>query len=322
MRPAITVRSCLLCRLLMLALIFCAPAAHAFKKPTADLPGSADHPELGRIPGAKITRYEQRRFGVVHFPLSMGRRGIEQTGKAEGAIWKIEYYLPDNIAPDGAIAIYRRNLQKKGFQILLDHDDSRGYISMSRERRKVRERFKPLTRPIFILVAKGKLRGRLAAVIVYAYTVRTTWGKRHWVRLRIVESKPLDAGLKVIGAKQMASEIGSKGRIALYGILFDHDSDKIKPESTKTLSEIAKYLRNKPEVRLYVVGHTDNTGTYEYNMNLSRRRAAAVVRALTSQHGIAANRLKAVGVGPVAPVTSNNDEQGRARNRRVELVAQ
>jgi len=75
-------------------------------------------------------------------------------------------------------------------------------------------------------------------------------------------------------------------------------------------------------VKLYVVGHTDNTGTYEYNLDLSRRRAAAVVEALTRGHGVAAARLKAVGVGPVAPVASNATEEGRAKNRRVELVAQ
>ncbi len=88
------------------------------------------------------------------------------------------------------------------------------------------------------------------------------------------------------------------------------------------MPEIAKYLKNNPGVRLYVVGHTDKTGSYDYNLDLSRRRAASVVKALVNRHGIAPARLKPVGVGPVASVASNSSEKGRAKNRRVELVAQ
>ena len=73
-------------------------------------------------------------------------------------------------------------------------------------------------------------------------------------------------------------------------------------------------------MKLWVVGHTDSTGEYEMNMDLSRRRAAAVIAALTGGHGIAADRLQPAGVGPLAPVASNDTEEGRAKNRRVELV--
>jgi outer membrane protein OmpA-like peptidoglycan-associated protein len=73
---------------------------------------------------------------------------------------------------------------------------------------------------------------------------------------------------------------------------------------------------------MYVVGHTDNVGGYEYNMGLSERRAAAVVKELTGKHGIQAARLKAAGAGPLAPVAPNDNDPGRAKNRRVELVKQ
>jgi len=77
-----------------------------------------------------------------------------------------------------------------------------------------------------------------------------------------------------------------------------------------------------PALRIWVVGHTDNTGTMETNMNLSKARAEAVVQALTGKFGIAAERLKGYGVGALAPVASNDSEAGRAKNRRVELVKQ
>ena len=120
----------------------------------------------------------------------------------------------------------------------------------------------------------------------------------------------------------MGSGIRGQKFRALYGIRFHHDSAAIRSESAEAIAEIAKYLRAHPDVRLYVVGHTDGTGAYEYNLDLSRRRAQAVVRELTSRHGIAAGRLKPVGVGPGAPVAPNSTEEGRARNRRVELVPQ
>lgn len=75
-------------------------------------------------------------------------------------------------------------------------------------------------------------------------------------------------------------------------------------------------------MNLYVVGHTDNVGTLSSNMDLSKRRADAVVNVLVSKYGIDAKRLYAAGVGPLSPVVANKIEKGRAKNRRVELVKQ
>jgi outer membrane protein OmpA-like peptidoglycan-associated protein len=116
--------------------------------------------------------------------------------------------------------------------------------------------------------------------------------------------------------------IATTGHVALYGIYFDHDKSDVKPESAPTLAEIAKFLKAEPKLSLYVVGHTDSVGTYDYNMALSARRAAAVVKELTGKHGIAAAPLKPAGTGPLAPVAPNDTEDGRAKNRRVELVKQ
>jgi outer membrane protein OmpA-like peptidoglycan-associated protein len=86
------------------------------------------------------------------------------------------------------------------------------------------------------------------------------------------------------------------------------------------LTEIAKLLEQDPKLKLYVVGHTDNQGTLDMNMDLSRQRADAVVKVLTTKYSVAAARLHTLGDGPSAPVASNDTEEGRAKNRRVELV--
>ena len=105
-------------------------------------------------------------------------------------------------------------------------------------------------------------------------------------------------------------------------IYFETDKTDIKPESAPAIDEIAKFLKQDAKAIVYVVGHTDNVGGYEQNMGLSQRRAEAVVKELTTKHGIPATRLKAAGSGPLAPMAPNETEEGRAKNRRVELVKQ
>ncbi len=301
-----------------------AAAGEAAKPRTSDVPGSGDHPALGRIPGSVILAYDHKAYAAVSYPVRLVRYDFE-TREAEGEYWRIVYQLPADTAPSGAIAVYRRNLRKAGLKIVWS-----GRVPLTRLTDLygiVGEQWTHGNPPrkVQALVAEGELGGRPTVVQVYAYN-EVYYGKRgRWgptARLYIVQAKPLDATLEVVKAEEMASEISAKGRVALYGILFDLDSARIKPESRETLAEIARYLKANPQVKLYVVGHTDNTGTYEYNLDLSRRRAAAVVEALSRGHGVSAQRLKPVGVGPVAPVASNATEEGRAKNRRVELVAQ
>ena len=117
-------------------------------------------------------------------------------------------------------------------------------------------------------------------------------------------------------------DIARAGRVAIYGIYFDFGKAEVKPESDPVLKEIAKLLQQNPTLQLHVVGHTDNVGDLTYNMKLSQDRADAAVKELVSKHGVDAKRLKAHGVGPLAPVASNKTEEGRTKNRRVELVEQ
>lgn len=138
--------------------------------------------------------------------------------------------------------------------------------------------------------------------------------------LYVVEMKPMEAGLVTVNAESLAGDINRTGHASVYGIYFDTGKADVKPESDAALTEITKLLQQDPKLKLYVVGHTDNQGALD--MDLSRRRADAVVKVLTTKYSVAATRLHALGDGPSAPVASNDTEEGRAKNRRVELVKQ
>jgi len=142
------------------------------------------------------------------------------------------------------------------------------------------------------------------------------------VQLDVIEMKPMESGLVKVTAAALAGDITRMGHASVYGIYFDTGKADVKPESDAALAEIAKLLQQDPALKLHVVGHTDNVGTLVSNMDLSRRRADSVAKVLTAKYSIAAARLDAQGVGPLAPVASNDSEAGRAKNRRVELVKQ
>ena len=123
-----------------------------------------------------------------------------------------------------------------------------------------------------------------------------------------------------LSADEIEEGIISQGRIAVRDILFEFDSDAIIDNSEEALATIADVLQTNDDLELLIVGHTDNVGDFEYNLNLSMQRAQAVKGWLMDEHGISADRLQAAGAGMMAPVATNRDEDGRSQNRRVELV--
>jgi outer membrane protein OmpA-like peptidoglycan-associated protein len=140
------------------------------------------------------------------------------------------------------------------------------------------------------------------------------------VGLTVIESKEMETGLVSVNAESLHRELEKNGKVAVYGIYFDHDKADLKESSFVVLEQIKQLLEMKQDLKLYVVGHTDDTGNQSHNLDLSRRRAEAVVLALRDKYKVAASRLSAFGAGPYSPVASNFDESGKTKNRRVELV--
>ncbi|MDX1394383.1 MAG: OmpA family protein [Gemmatimonadota bacterium] len=122
------------------------------------------------------------------------------------------------------------------------------------------------------------------------------------------------------GGADLYGVLEAEGRVATRGILFATNSDRIRPESTPTLEEIASMLTDHPDLRISIEGHTDSDGEDAYNQDLSERRAASVKRYLTEKHGIDDGRLETAGLGESSPVADNATPEGKQQNRRVELV--
>lgn len=156
-------------------------------------------------------------------------------------------------------------------------------------------------------------------------------GRQTWVevfadhtsryRITVVERGEMRQDV-VADADALLGGLAATGHVAVSGLFFDTGKAELKAESQPALAEIGKLLAKQPGLKLFVVGHTDAAGTPESNLALSQARAEAVLQALVQSHGVAAARLRPFGAGPFAPVASNDAEDGRAQNRRVELVKQ
>jgi OOP family OmpA-OmpF porin len=193
-------------------------------------------------------------------------------------------------------------------------------------------------RPSFLQIVRNyqaaakKIGGKVLYEDERRTTIRVTKnGTETWVALEafndglsyqldIIEKQEMQQDV-VADASALQTGLKDAGHVEVPGILFDFGKSEVKPESEPALAQVVSLLKDDPGLKVWVVGHTDNVGTVESNVTLSSARAAAVVRALVAK-GVAASRLAPHGAGPYAPVASNATEEGRARNRRVELVAQ
>lgn len=304
----------------------------------ADVEGSSDHPLVGRYDGSEIVGYKTTEFdeaNLVEAPFSpTSTNGGAGFKTVEGHITLIYYTLPQGRSTLEVLRNYEEGLKSKGFSEVFTCATKNGSCFESGQPeggyllgQAVGD---PLSLPKlsddyvhnwfqdggrYLLARLDRPEGA-----VYAALYLGESGSGNVAVVRVVETKEMETGkIRVVTAKEIGSALSDTGKIAVYGILFDFDKDIIKPESKPTLDQIAQLLTSEPDLKLRVVGHTDNQGGADYNLDLSRRRAASVVAALVSQYGIAADRLASDGAGMTQPVASNDTEEGRAKNRRVEL---
>jgi OmpA-OmpF porin, OOP family len=285
---------------------------------TRDVAGSRDYPGVGRFAGSVITGYLAKDFDATRLqaaPFRDGRAADER--RPEGRVTRIAY----RTSPGPSILEVARNfetqLAKAGFETLLACDtDACGGIPFV-------EAVDALPIPQmwvdgfnYRYFAGRKQEGGRET---YAAVLVSKNNEEVYAQLVVAVVGAMEN--RMVDAAAMAKGLSEKGHIALYGIYFDTDKAVIKPESRPTLEEIAKLLRAQPQLTVFIVGHTDSQGTFDYNSDLSRRRAEAVAAELAKTYKIAAARLRTAGVGFLAPIGSNATDDGRALNRRVELVA-
>lgn len=326
-----------------LALLIPAPAAAQL---TADVKGGADHPAVSRYAGSVMLGHVAQEFGELDVPL--GPAALDATGKTaaakserwEGKLTRLLYLAPEKRTPLEVMRNYEQELARAGFRTVFScAGDACGPAGGLNLASLVDPQLKygnagpyDFGTLAFLgqlsgaryLVAKRAGGGSELSIMVFT-GLRTLpmppeTLNRTVVTVGIVERAAMDTGMVTVDASAMSKAIAAEGHVALYGIHFDTGRADVKPESTAALKEIATLLQREPALKLLVVGHTDSTGDYAANLALSDRRAAAVIAALTSSHGVAAARLRPAGAGMMAPVAPNEAEAGRARNRRVELV--
>jgi outer membrane protein OmpA-like peptidoglycan-associated protein len=258
-----------------------------------DAPGSKDYDLLGRMPNYNIRKYWDYEFDAHMFYTS-----DEQKQSVEGRKIVIRYEHQD---------ANNRNVKKPSYLQIL-----RNYSSA-------------------ISKAGGEILHEHKNADFGSYFFKTPKGKEVWVEietapnlgrrysLTVIEREPMKQDI-VIKADLIKEKIELEGKIAIYGIYFDVGLSQIKPDSEESLEQIALFLKDNPEINCWVVGHTDSDGSFETNSTLSLARAQAVAAYLQNNYSISPDRLFAEGVGPLAPISSNDTEEGKKLNRRVELV--
>ena len=303
-----------------------------------DIEGIVEHPMIKRYPGQAIVWQQienYQPYKVAVGPVT-GYRTITDWIETEGRVTRTFYqYDGEDRTYSEIYKNYLDALTAEGFDILGEGNfvDRKGTALGSGQWMAVTFRANPATKPGAIgtmfsgtsssggagaIVAKKERAAGTAYVVIYVEQ-----HSKNYVGtlIDIVEVESAETGLVVIDAEAIGSDIDEYGRVVLDGILFDFDAATLKQESKAALDAIAAYLRDNPEQRFYVVGHTDSKGTFSYNGKLSSDRALAVADVLKKDYGIAAGQLEAHGVGPLVPVFSNGTDAGRDANRRVELVA-
>ncbi len=287
-----------------------------------DIPGSADHPLVSRFPGSTISKYVVSNFDEFKVPLSRPNVGTPKSLTVEGKITRIVYDTP---APRSVLEIYKNfesALTQAGFKPLFSciNNDGCGSGGPTQLASVGEEDWSWNAGHRFIAAKLDRPGGTAYVTVHVGQWSNLSLGTQ--TVLFVVETKSMEKDLVNVDAKALGDDIASQGHSAVYGIYFDTGKADVKPESDPALKEIGKLMHDQASLKLLVVGHTDNVGALASNMDLARRRADAVVKALTTQYGVPLTRLSAEGAGPLAPVASNRSEDGRAKNRRVELVEQ
>ncbi len=253
-----------------------------------DVNGCNDHPLFTRMPTYWIHHCSHVEFDAFAFATGVGK-----TERVEGEMWKYGYYPQATAASRPSALQVLRNfenaIRSQGGSVAWTDNKGRETLRLDK------------------------------SGVEYWVDVSADFTGKYW--LTIVQRKGMAQDI-VANAAALAEGLRANGHVAVGGIFFDTGKADLKPESQAAIAEVAKLLKADPALKLLVVGHTDNVGTFDSNLTLSQARAESVMRSLVQTHGIAAARLRAHGDGPTAPVASNDAEDGRARNRRVELVKQ
>lgn len=332
------------------AVLFSVAVATTIALPTdasaqaGDFKGTRDPEGFRRFTGSQITA--QRVQSFAEFDLVVGKADWEDASapkpvkSLEGRHQRTVYLMPEGVSSLEAYRNYESELASMGMEVLFKcrnpgsqpGDCGRRLVSgkMYTSQNWIQNQAEAAkwvgSSAQDLAYVSGRIPRPDGDVYVSLFTVKMSgslnvkFEGRTSAVLDVVKVKAVEQKMVFVDAATMQGEIEKAGRVSLYGILFDTGSATIRVESAATLAEVAKLMARNASWKLAIVGHTDNVGGAESNQNLSMQRARAVANALTGTHKVAPNRLRAEGRGLSQPVAPNDTEEGRAKNRRVELV--
>jgi len=309
----------------------------------ADIAKAKDPAGLPRYAGSIIFGYQYGDFDETELPLGKanmkgGVRGFDKVQRVEGKRTRVLYLAPEGRSSLEVLRNYTDVLAKSGytplFECALETCGKDMHEALYFRNKRNRLGGKQITEYAFTLdvsdvrlhVAEQKQAGGSNYVVVMTAisgnAADSSIKNRITAYVEQVQAGQMENRMVTLKSSEIQQALSSDGKVAIYGVLFDTDKAEIKPESKPQLDEMGYFLQQNAGVAVYVVGHTDNQGKLDHNLSLSQRRADAVVNALASEYKIARSRLLGKGIANLAPVASNQGEEGRAKNRRVELVLQ
>jgi OOP family OmpA-OmpF porin len=348
-------RSLLAAVALLLAALVVRPAGAADPEAVAEMqkdqPGAHDFAAAGRYAGSHLLAQTVKAFDELTLPAgpvaSEGGAHFKSAVTTRGRVTRTLYVAPAGRSTLEILVNYEDSLKAAGYEIAFecageacgegfaqmkydgDKPDSRVVNEKAGQVRDylMRAMLEYVKDVRYALLKKSAANGDSYVGIYVAIMTGGSQGDysaalagSEGILIETVEPKPMEQKIVTLTANEIDTKMAADGRIAIYGIYFDFDKAVVKPESKPQLEEIAKLMKANPDLQVLIVGHTDNKGKLAYNQTLSLKRAKAVVDALAKSYGIPAARMTAVGVGPAAPLASNDTEEGQAKNRRVELV--
>lgn len=276
-----------------------------------------DHPLIKPYPGSTISRRDDAGFREYKVVVGLDQKGktddeVVKTKAVSGELTRLYYENPRDKSPVEIFANYKEGLVKGGFSVLFECLDTACGPSWASSRWTRVSGISYVSSQMWYLAARRSNAGAETFVAISII--------KHRHEVDVLERRAMETGLVTVTAEALDRGLSADGKAVLDGVLFDTDKATIRPESKAALDVIGKYLNDHPNLKVFIVGHTDTVGSLDYNLNLSKQRAQAVVDALTKTYGIAAARLSAHGVGPLSPAATNRTDPGKAQNRRVEMV--
>ena len=276
-----------------------------------------DHPLVSPYEGSDLRRKDVKEFDEYNAFMGTDESGKVPTGPTlEGRVTRLFYTKPKDRSILEVFRNYVAAIEQAGATILYTCNQEK-YECVKAYAGPTLQKFSGLhamanTKGRYLLAQfdEGEHTAYVAIVVGQTFT-----------DVHVVEVKKMDEGMVTLDAAALGQGIDTRGYVIVEGIYFDTDKATLKASSASALAEIAKLLNERPDLSVWVVGHTDSKGTLAHNRTLSENRARSVVAELATNYGISRDRMEGHGVGPLAPQASNRDDGGRAKNRRVVLVA-